>query len=310
LIADPADTPKAIFISGFDTAPLASDIDFIITGHEPYYHEGMSVLLNICDNIHTGMKFKSSSKVCTSHRPLNFYYFEGVHPAGNVGVQINQIMPLNKGEKIWTLRPQDILLIGKMFSTGVLDFSRLVALAGPSIITPKYFNYRLGASITEIMKKLVRGDNNRYISGNILTGTQIAKDGYLGFYDDLISVLPEGDKEEFLGWALPGLGKFSASRSFFSWLCNKRLYKLNTNIHGGKRAIVVSGEYDRVMPMDIYPEHLIKAILAEDIDKMEQLGIYEVVEEDIALCEYLCTSKLNLQSILRKGIDLMIKEVG
>jgi Na+-transporting NADH:ubiquinone oxidoreductase subunit A len=306
LIANPDDNPKAIFISGFDTSPLAPDIDFILTGNEHYYHEGMSVLLNLCDNIHTGMKFQSPNKVCTSHRPLNFHYFEGPHPAGNVGVQINHVMPLNKGEKIWTISPHDILLIGKLFSTGVLDFSRLIALTGPSVITPMYFNYKLGASISEIIKNIVKGDNNRYISGNILTGTQIAKEGYLGFYDAQITVIDEGDKEEFLGWALPGLGKLSVSRSFFSWMCKNRLYKLNTNMHGGRRAIVVSGEYDKVMPMDILTEYLIKAILAEDIDKMENLGIYEVVEEDIALCEYVCTSKLNLQTILRKGMELMI----
>ena len=225
-----------------------------------------------------------------------------------MGVQIHHISPLSKGEKIWVVRPQDVLLIGNLFLTGKLDFTRIIPLTGPSVLKPKYYEYRLGASISELIKNNIKEGNNRYISGNILTGKQIENDGYLGFYDSQVTVISEGNEQEFLGWATPGFGKFSPSRTFFSWLCKKRVYDLNANMHGGRRAIVVSGEYDKVMPMDILVEFLIKAILAEDIEKMEQLGIYEVVEEDVALCEYVCTSKLEIQSILRKGIEMMIKE--
>ena len=310
IIANPSDTPKAIFISGFDTSPLAPDIDYILTGQEDFYHVGVSILLKLCNDISTSMPGRKFTRVCTSQRPLKFSRFAGPHPAGNVGVQIHHVSPLNKGEKVWVVRPQDVLLLGNLFLTGKLDFTRTIPLTGPSVINPVYYQYRLGASISELVKNNVKEGNLRYISGNILTGQQIESDGYLGFYAPQVTVIPEGDKQEFLGWALPGFGKFSVSRTYFSWLCRKRTYELNANIHGGRRAIVVSGEYDSVMPMDILTEFLIKAILAEDIEKMEQLGIYEVVEEDVALCEYVCTSKLEIQSILRKGIELMIKEVG
>ena len=310
IIANPADTPKAIFISAFDTSPLAPDIDFVLTGNEDNFHAGIDVLLKLCPEIHIGLSSDSASKASLAHKAVKYHQFKGQHPAGNVGVHIHKIAPINKGEKVWVIQPQDVVAIGNLFLTGKHDFSRIVAVAGPSIKKPSYARYRMGASISELVKNNVSEGTLRYISGNILTGQQIESDGYLGFYDSQVTVMPEGNEEEFLGWAMPGFGKFSVSRTFFSWMCSKRKYDLNANMHGGRRSIVVSGEYDKVMPMDILVEFLIKAILAEDIDKIEQLGIYEVAEEDIALCEFVCTSKLQLQAILRKGMNLIIKEIG
>ncbi|MDR2927389.1 MAG: Na(+)-translocating NADH-quinone reductase subunit A [Cytophagaceae bacterium] len=309
IIANPDDMPKAIFVSGFDTSPLAPDVDFVLTGMDRALHAGIGALMKLCP-VHVALQHGAPAKICTNHMHVNHHYFAGQHPAGNVGVQIHHILPIAKGEKVWTVTPQEVVSIGNLFLTGKLDFSRIMVIAGPSVEKPMYVRYKLGASISELVKNNVKEGHIRYISGNILTGQQIEPNGFVGFHDTLVTVIPEGDKQEFFGWATPGFGKFSTSRSFFSPLCKKRQYPLNANMHGGQRAIVVSGEYDKVMPMDILTEYLIKAILAEDIDKMEQLGIYEVVEEDIALCEFVCSSKLQLQSILRKGFELMIKEIG
>jgi Na+-transporting NADH:ubiquinone oxidoreductase subunit A len=186
----------------------------------------------------------------------------------------------------------------------------VIVVAGSEIKKPAYFRTTLGASAYQYLNNNLNDGHTRIISGNVLTGTQICLEGFLGFYDAQITAIPEGDEFELFGWALPGLDKFSISRSFFSWLQPNKKYRLNANTHGGKRAIVISGDYESVLPMDVLPEQLIKAIMVEDIDKMEQLGIYEIVEEDIALCEFVCTSKMQLQSTLRNGIDLMIKELG
>ena len=311
IIARTGDTPKAIFISGFDTAPLAPDYDFITTGKENEFQAGIDVLKKLCDNIHIGINDEAASKVFNNTKGVEIHRFKGPHPAGNVGIQIGQVMPLNKGDLIWTIQPQEVISIGKLFTSGKPDFERIFVLAGSEVKKPAYFHSRLGACIAPyIQDNLNPQEHIRLISGNVLTGSQVSEDGYLGFYHSQITAIPEGDEYEFMGWAAPGFGKFSISRSFFSWMCPKKKYRLNANMHGGKRAIVVSGQYDKVLPMDILPEQLFKSILVEDIDKMEQLGIYELAEEDVALCEFVCTSKLNLQKILRDGIDLMIKELG
>jgi Na+-transporting NADH:ubiquinone oxidoreductase subunit A len=203
-----------------------------------------------------------------------------------------------------------LVTIGKLFLDGIYDASRIIAVAGSEVKKPAYYRTKLGACVNVLLKNNVLGSNVRVISGNPLTGGEIAADGYLGFYHNQLTVLPEGNHHEFMGWAAPGFGKFSMSRTFFSWICSNKEYKLDTNMHGGERAIVVSGEWDKVLPMDILPEFLVKAILAEDIDKMEQLGIYEIAEEDVALCEFVCTSKLQLQEIVRNGLNLMMKELG
>lgn len=311
IIARTGETPKAIFISGFDTAPLAPDYDFVMTGKEKEFQAGIDVLKKLCDNIHVGINDEAASKVFTNTKGVALHRFSGPHPAGNVGIQIGHVMPVNKGDLIWTIQPQEVASIGKLFTTGKPDFDRTIVVAGSEIKKPAYFHSRLGACVEPYIKGNLNTDENvRLISGNVLTGSQISDDGYIGFYHSQITAIPEGDEYEFMGWAAPGFNKFSVSRSFFSWLRPNKEYRLNANMHGGKRAIVVSGEYDKVLPLDILPEQLFKSILVEDIDKMEQMGIYELAEEDVALCEFVCTSKLNLQQILRDGINLMIKELG
>lgn len=310
VIANPQDTPKAIFISGFDSAPLAPDMDFVLTGQEAAFKTGIEVLKKLAPAVHLSVSNDSASKLYNSLEGVQLHKFAGPHPAGNVGVQIHHISPINKGEKVWVIQPQEIVSIGLLFSQGKHDFSRVIAVTGSEVLKPGYLRYRLGASVADIVANGVNQGSLRFISGNVLTGDDIGADGYLGFYHSQVTVIPEGDEHEFLGWALPGFGKFSVSRSFFSWLSKNKQYKLNANMHGGERAIVMSGQFEKVLPMDLLPEFLIKAILVDDIDKMEQLGIYEIVEEDIALCEFVDTSKMELQSILRKGIDLMVKELG
>jgi Na+-transporting NADH:ubiquinone oxidoreductase subunit A len=229
-----------------------------------------------------------------------------------VGIQIHHINPINKGDIVWTVNPLDVIIIGRLFLRGIYDATKVIALAGSEVLKPRYFILKTGASISNIVAGNITKspEELRFISGNVLTGTKISADGFLGFYDNMVTVIPEGDYHEFMGWAQPGFKKYSFSSSFLSNLFPGRKYALDTNLHGGERAYVVTGQYEKVLPMDIFPVHLIKAILAKDIDKMENLGIYEVAEEDFALCEYICTSKTNVQEIIREGLDLMIKELG
>jgi len=311
VIADANETPKAFYISGFDSAPLAPDMDFILSGQEEALQAGINVVKQLCENVHIGVQYDAASKVFNNLNGVTVHAFNGPHPAGNVGVQIHHTMPISKGEVVWVAQPQEIVAIGKLFTEGIYDASRIVVLAGSEIEKKAYYRTKLGASISTLVKDNVKkNDTLRYISGNVLTGTQTEEDGYIGAYHSQVTVIPEGDYYEFMGWAMPGFGKFSMSRSFFSWMCKKKEYRLDANMHGGLRSFVVSGQYDQVLPMDILPEFLFRAILVEDIDKMEQLGIYEIAEEDIALCEFVCTSKQPLQATLRKGIDLMIKELS
>ncbi|HKL71608.1 MAG TPA: Na(+)-translocating NADH-quinone reductase subunit A [Marinilabiliaceae bacterium] len=311
ILANPEITPKSIFISGFDTSPLAADTEFALAGQEDAFKAGIEVLKHLAPELHLGLEPNSASKAYSDLVGVTTHHFSGPHPAGNVGIQIHHISPINKGDRVWTVQPQDVVAIGNVFLTGKHDFSRVVAVVGSEVKKPLYYRSRIGSSVCELLKNNLKDGSLRIISGNVLTGDQIPDDGYLGFFHNLVTVIPEGDEYEFLGWALPGIGKFSHSRTFFSWLCSKKKeYKLNANKHGSVRAIVVSGEYEKVLPMDILFEFLIKGVMNDDVDKMEQLGIYELVEEDIALCEYADTSKQELQSILRGGMELMIKEMG
>ncbi|TLX76132.1 Na(+)-translocating NADH-quinone reductase subunit A [Labilibacter sediminis] len=311
VVANPTDAPKAIFISAFDSSPLAPDYDFIISGQEKEFKAGIKALNKLTEGgVHIGVNNEMASKPFISVEGATTHPFSGPHPAGNVGIQIHKVSPINKGDIYWTVQPQEVVSIGKLFLEGVYDASRIIAVTGSEVKKRSYVKTKVGAAITPYVNGNVEEGSLRYISGNVLIGTNVGKDGYLGSYDSQITVIPEGDDYEFMGWAAPGFGKFSVSKSFFSWLCTKKEYRLNANLNGGPRAIIVSGQYDKVLPMDILPEQLIKAILTEDIDKMEQLGIYEVAEEDLALCEFVCTSKLEVQSIIRQGIDLMIKEMS
>ncbi len=310
VLANPAGTPKAVFVSTFDTAPLAPDYDFVANGQEEDFQSGLNVLKAIAPKVYVGIQADSASKAFSKATGVEINQFAGKHPSGNVGVQIHHTAPINAGEVVWTIQPQEVMAIGRLFTKGIHDFSRIVAVTGSEVKKAAYVRTYLGASVSTMLSKNIDSDNVRVISGNVLTGTQIEKDGYIGFYHSQVTVIPEGNHHEFLGWALPGFGKFSTSRTFMSWLCSKKRYALDTNMHGGHRTFVVSNEMDKVLPMDILPEFLFKAILAKDIEQMEQLGIYEVVEEDVALCEFVCTSKIELQTILRNGLNLMIKEVG
>ena len=310
IIAKPDTTPKAIFISGFDSAPLAPDYSFLLKDNSDFFQRGIDVLSKLTDGkIFLGLKANEKSPLdATTGVEIN--YFDGPHPAGNVGIQIHHISPVNKGEIVWHINPQDVVIIGKLFAKGIYDATKIIALAGSEVESPGYFEVISGFAVEDLLSRQIKNQNVRIISGNVLTGTKINKKGFLSYYDNLISVIPEGNYYELFGWALPGLKKFSPSATFFSWLHPKKEVVLDTNLHGGKRAFVVTGQYEKYLPMDIYPQHLLKAIIVDDIDLMENLGIYEVGLEDFALLEYTCVSKIDIQETLQKGIELMIKEVG
>ncbi len=315
IIANPQDTPRDIFISGFYSAPLAPDLEFILKGEEDNFQKGLEVLSKLT----TGKVYLSIRPDCQSECLKNagnveIVHVEGPHPSGNVGVQINQIKPINKGEIVWTMDPANVLFIGRLFNKGAVDFSKIIALTGSEVKETGYHQVILGANIKSLAENNVTQDINlRYISGNVLTGTKTEPDGFLHAFDNQITVIPEGtETNEFFGWAMPGLKKFSNSRTFFSWLLDprgKKEYSFDARIKGGKRAIIMSNEYDKVFPMDILPEYLLKAIIAFDIDKMENLGIYEVAPEDFALCEFVDTSKIEIQQIVRNGLNLLYKEM-
>lgn len=310
IIAAPDEKPNSIYITTFDTAPLAPDYSFVIESEMETFQTGINALTKLTDGkVNLGV---SENSAFNSLRNVEINLFSGPHPAGNIGIQIHNTAPLNKGEIVWTINVQDVLFIGRLFETGKVDFAKTIALTGSEVENPKYYKTVLGAPVSKLIDgKLISADyKQRIISGNVLTGTKVKSQCYLGYYDSQISVIPEGDDYEFMGWATPGIEKFSASKTFFSSLFPKKEYTLNANLHGGDRAFVVSGQYEKLVPMDILPVHLLKAILVNDIDKMEQLGIYEVIEEDFALCEFACTSKIKVQDILRTGINTMIKELG
>ena len=310
IIASPDQKPLAIYISTFDTAPLAPDYNFVLEGQMSVFQTGINALAKLTEGkVFLGV---NDGSAFTGVKNVEINTFSGPHPAGNVGVQIANTHPLNKGEVVWTINVQDVLIIGRLFEKGIIDMTKIVALSGSEVKAPKYYQTVVGAPVSAIADgKLIEADyNQRIISGNVLTGTKVKMNNYLGFYDSLLSVIPEGDEYEFFGWALPGFNKFSASKTFFGKLFPKPEYTLNANMHGSERAFVMSGQYEKLVPMDILPVHLLKAVLVNDIDKMEQLGIYEVIEEDLALCEYACTSKIEVQKILREGINTIIKELG
>ena len=312
IIANPDDTPKAVFVSGFDSAPLAPDYNFVLAAERKNLEKGLEVMQALTPGkVHLSLRAREEGEI-SSLRGAELHTFAGKHPVGNVGVQIHHIDPINKGDIVWTVNIQDLAIIGRLFNQGRVDRTKIIAVAGSEVITPQYYQVIDGAPVASILRENIKpqqeGDSVRIISGNVLTGRKSAHDGYLCFYAHQITVIPEGDKYEFMGWAMPRFDKFSVSRTYFSWLFPKRAYNLDTNMHGGERPFVVTGLYERYLPMDIYPMYLLKACLAGDIDKMENLGIYEVVEEDFALCEFVDPSKIEIQQIIRDGINLMIKE--
>ena len=310
VIANPSDMPKSIFISAFNSEPIAIDNDFALYGKEELFQYGLDIITKLTSGItHLNIDgYSNPSKVFKDSNGVQINRISGMHPAGNVGVQIHHIDPINKDDIIWYLSPQDVLTIATLFKNGKYDVSRIIAVAGSQIKRPKYYRTIGGASILNFLKDNLNEGKTRVISGDVLTGTKIDENGTLGFYDYQITAIPEGVEEEFLGWMTPGLNKFSASRTFLSWLSPTKKYSLDTNLHGEERAYVMTGEYEKVLPMDIYPTQLIKAIMIEDIELMENLGIYEVSPEDFALCEFVCTSKIEVQKLIRHGLDLVRKE--
>ena len=310
-IANPDRTPKAIFISGFDSAPLAPDYEYVMKDKMNDFQAGLDVLSKLTTGkIHIGLK--SANSIFATAKGVETTIFTGVHPAGNAGVQINKVNPINKGEVVWTINPQDVVIMGRLFSKGVVDMTKTIALTGPEVENPQYFETIAGNSITDIVKGNLKKTSYplRYVSGNLLTGIQISENGFLTPYASQISVIDDGgETHELFGWAMPRLNKFSASNMFFTKLLPRKKFKYDARLLGGPRAIIMSGEWDKVFPMDILPEQLIKAMIAKNIDRMENLGAYEVAPEDFALCEFVDTSKLPLQAIVREALDFLKNEV-
>ncbi len=312
VIANPSDSPKAIFVSTFDSSPLAPDYNFVLQNQHSNIASGVEVLRRLTNGkVHFGLNAKEQSCVADING-VEYTSFSGKHPVGNVGVQIHHTDPINRGDIVWTINIQDLAIIGRFFSTGKVDMTKIVALTGSEVKNPQYYQVIGGAPISSItasnVKEQAEGESIRYISGGVLTGSKCEADGFIGFYANQLTLIPEGDKYEFIGWLAPRFNKFSVSKSYFSWLFPNKEYRLDTNVNGGRRPFIVTGLYEKYLPMDIYPMHLLKAIMAGDIDKMENLGIYEVVEEDFALCEFVDPSKTDMQQVIRDGINFMIKE--
>lgn len=310
IVADPAETPKSIFISGFDSHPLAPDYAFIFQGQEQYFAAGIEILKKFTTgkiylNVHADRKAPEMYSKLTG---TEVNTFTGPHPSGCVGVQIHHLDPIGKSDLVWTINPFGVIQIGKLFLNGVYDTSKVIAVAGSEIKNPQYYKTYTGASVKKFLHNNLKSEHVRVISGNVLTGYRIDKEAHIGFFDHLVSVIPEGDYYEFMGWINPSAKKLSKSRawgllSFFNY---KKEFVVDSNMHGEPRAFVQTGVFEQVTPMDVLPTHLLKAIISEDYDEMEALGIYEVIEEDLALCEFVDVSKHNVQEILREGIDLML----
>jgi Na+-transporting NADH:ubiquinone oxidoreductase subunit A len=309
IVADPAVTPKAIHISAFDSHPLAPDYNILFKGQDQFFQIGVDILKKLTSGaVHVNTHAASEiSTVFSQVKGVEVNKFSGQHPVGCVGVQIHHIDPINKGDIVWTINPSGVIQLGKLFANGVYDASRIVALTGSEVKNPQYYKTYTGASVKKFLENNLNNDHVRVISGNPLTGTAIDKDGHVGFYDHQISVIPEGDYYEFIGWITPGARKISFQRALglLSFLSPNKERVLDTNTHGEPRAFVQTGIFEQVTPMDVLPTQLLKSILAEDIDEMEALGIYEVIEEDLALCEFVDVSKHKVQEILRDGLELV-----
>ena len=309
VIADPDETPKAIFVSGFDSSPLAPDYNFLIHGEEQSFQAGIEVAKKLSGG-HVHLTIDGQGEVSQVYsQPLNIqlHKVSGPHPSGNVGVHIHHFSPINKGDLVWTIDPLTIVQMGKLFLEGHHDAAQLVAIAGPEVKEPKYYKTYRGAKVEKLLENNLHNDHVRVISGNVLTGENIGKQGYLNHFDRLVTVVEEGDNHEAFGWVLPQPSKPSFHRALglLSFLTPNKKFKVNTNTNGEPRAFVQTGIFERVLPMDILPTYLLKAILAEDYDEIEGLGIFEVIEEDMALCEFVDVSKHDVQEILREGLELI-----
>ncbi len=307
IVANPDDTPKAIFVSAFSDMPLAADTNMVLKGQEKDFQTGIDALAKLA-KVYVGVK---AGSVVASTTNATVTEFQGKCPAGNVGVQINHINPVNKGEVVWTVGAEEVVFIGRLFNEGKVNLTRTIAVAGSEIKEPQYKQVLVGAKIGDIIAGNIKTDKKvRLIDGNPLTGMKTTENSFILAHSTEVTVIPEGDEaNEMFGWIAPRLNDFSVSRSYFSWLMPKsKEYVLDARVKGGHRHMIFSGEYDSVFPMDIYPEQLVKAIIAGDIDRMEALGIYEVAPEDFAVAEFVDSSKVELQRIVREGLDMLRKE--
>lgn len=317
VIAKPTVQPRDIFITGFDSAPLGVDYGFVLNNQEADFQAGLDALSRLTNgSVYLSIPVGCTSKALTEAKGVIHQEFDGPHPAGNVGVQINRIKPINKGEVVWTLRATDVVFIGRLFNKGVVDLKHLIALSGPGLRKPCYVSALPGIPLAPVLNgNIYKEMHSRIICGNPLTGTTVAADGYLMAHANSVTVLKEGDDQhEFFGWIMPRIDKFSVSRTylsgFFRTLFPAIKYEPDTRVLGGERALIVTGEYDAVFPMDILPEQLVRACITGNIEKQEALGIYEVAPEDFALCEYVCTSKVQVQKVVREALDILRVENG
>ena len=312
VVANPDATPKSIFVSGYSSAPLQADLDYVLQGKEKELQAAITALGKLTPGkVHVTVGGSGNSPLATLNG-IELHKVSGPHPAGLVGTHISKLDPINKGETVWTVSPQDLVIIGEYLLTGKFNAERVVALAGSSVKAPKYYSTKIGAEIsTFLYASGVNEENFRVINGDVLTGTKSKPDGFLGFYNNTVTVIPEGDDYELFGWNKPIFNKISATRALtFSWMQPNKKYELDTNTNGEHRAFVVTGQYEEVFPMDIFPMQLLKACMVKDLDEMEQLGLYEVVPEDFSLTEFICISKQPHQKIIREGLDLLQKEIG
>jgi len=311
VIADPNQTPKSIFVSAYASSPLAAKYDYTLAGKEKELQAALTAISKLtAGSVHVSVG-KGSNSPFSELKNIELHKVSGPHPIGNVSTQISQIDPLNKGEVVWVINPHDLLIVGELLITGKFNFTRTLALTGSQFQNPSYVSVVAGASISNVVANNIINDHTRIISGNVLSGTQVSEDDFLGYYDNQITAIPEGDDYEFFGWNKPVFNKISPSRALtFSWLTPNKKYDLNTNTNGEHRAFVVTGSYENVFPLDIYPLQFLKACMYQDLDEMENLGGYEVAPEDFALTEFICVSKQPHQKIVREGLDLMKEELG
>jgi len=311
VVANPNQAPKAIFISAYASAPLAADLEYTLAGKEAELQAAITAFSKLTEGlVHVSVGANTTSPLANL-TGIELHKVSGPHPSGNVGTQIAKLDPINKGEVVWVITPQDLVVIGELLLTGKLNVSRTIALTGSQFSKPQYVTAISGALIADVTANNLNDDNTRIISGNVLSGKEVKAEEFLGYYDNQITAIPEGDDYEFFGWHKPIFNKISTSRALtFSWLTPKKKYDLNTNTNGEHRAFVVTGSYEEVFPLDIYPMQLLKAFMYKDLDEMEALGGYEVAPEDFALTEFVCVSKQPHQKIIREGLDLMREELG
>ncbi|MGB3774283.1 MAG: Na(+)-translocating NADH-quinone reductase subunit A [Leeuwenhoekiella sp.] len=312
IIADTDEDPRDIFISGYNSGPLAPDLELVLEGKNGELQAAVTALSKLTEGaVHIGVP-KGGTSIFSGLKDVVLHGVSGPHPAGNVGTQINKIQPVNKGETVWTLNAADLVIIGEHLLTGKFNPERIIAVSGSCVEKPKYYRTKIGAEVSTFLYDAgLKDEKARLVSGNVLTGNRVAPDGNLGYYHNEFVAIPEGDDYEFFGWNKPVFNKISPTRALtFSWLSPNKKYDLDTNTNGEHRAFVVTGSYEEVFPLDIFPLQLLKACMVEDLDAMEQMGMYEIAPEDFALTEFICISKQPHQAIIRKGLDLMHQEIG